>query len=442
MNLKDKTVCLIDSGTYLSRVEILKKSFGRTLYFNPCESQFPTSNEARIGYGIEGVELINPLVGDRQGIGFWDCIDEIDLFIFLDVGQGDIQEYLRKQGKRVWGSGHGDDLELFRWESKKLLKQIGLPVNSCHRIVGIKALRAFLAENEDKWVKISGTRGDQESFHHQDLTMTEPILKQMESRIGLIAEIMEFVVESPIHPAQEIGMDTICIDGKYPQKAMQGIEVKDEGYVCAVVPYDDFPEQARIINDKLAPLLERYHYRNDFCTEIRVPENLKPYLIDFTARSGSPPSELSQVMISNWPEIYWFGAEGKLIEPEWEYEYGAQAIIYSSWAATHPQPIRFPDEVKDHIKLKNYCVVNGQTQILPQMADLCEIGSVVAGGKTLIEAVLKVQEIAEQIEGQSIKIRLDSLPKAIGELQKAKEAGIKFKITLPTPEEINQALTK
>ena len=76
------------------------------------------------------------------------------------------------------------------------------------------------------------------------------------------------------------------------------------------------------------------------------------------------------------------------------------------------------------------------------MADLCEIGSVVAGGKTLIEAVLKVQEIAEQIEGQSIKIRLDSLPKAIGELQKAKEAGIKFKITLPTPEEINQALTK
>ena len=441
MNLKTKTVCLIDSGNFISWVDVLKKEFGRILFYNPCESQFPISEENRLGTGIEGVEVVNALVGDRRGVGFFDILDEIDLFIFPDVGRGDLQGHLRRLGKRVWGSGHGDDLELFRWECKQFMEQVGLPVHLCRRIIGVKALREYLESNEDKWIKISGTRGDQESFHHSSMEETNAILNRMVARIGIVMDIMEFVVEDPIDPAVELGYDGFNIDGQFPAKAMQGIEVKDEGYACAVVPYASFPWQVRVVNERLSPLLKRYQYRNDFCTEIRVPKSLEPHLIDVTARKPSPPNELSQLLISNWCEIFWYGAEGVLVQPIYTAAYGAQAIIYSSWAENNPQVISFPDAIKENVKLKNYVVVNGAIQIMPQPGGLCEIGSVVATGKSLIEAVQKCREAAKEVQGHGLKIRLDSLPKSIQEFQKAEEFGVQFKgLNLPTQEELSQAL--
>ena len=441
MNLKNKTVCLIDSGSFLSWLSVLKRDFGRVLYYNPCESQFPTSNENGIGKGIEGVELVNNLLGDRKGVGFWEILDQIDLFVFLDVGHADKQILLEKLGKRVWGSRHGDDIELFRWEAKHLLTNLGLPVQPCRRVVGIPALRELLAKEEDRWVKISGTRGDQESFHHVNLEMSEPVLRNIENQIGQLSRTMEFVVENPLEPAVELGIDTFCIDGEFPDDALQGIEVKDEGYVAKVVPYKDFPEQVRLINDALKPFFQETGYKNCWSIETRVPKSLKSYLIDATARAGSPPGELMQELITNWGDIFWEGARGKLVQPKWKAKFGAQAIIYSAWAESHPQQIWFPAEHAESVKLKNYHVFEGKVEIAQQPGGLCGIGSVVATGDTMLEAVKACNEIAKTIEGQGIKVRLDSLPKAIREFNKGEEMGIKFKgLQLPSEEELNQAL--
>jgi hypothetical protein len=442
MNLKNKTVLLYDTGNFISWAEKLKEYFGRVLLFVPSDRAFPVSNEARIGDGIEGVERVCSLTGERVGVGFWDVIDEVDLFVFLDVGFGDIQAHLRGIGKRVWGSGHGDDLELFRWPTKCLLNKLGLPVQPCRKIVGIDDLRAYLKKNKDKWIKLSGTRGDQESFHHEEMDLTEPILRQMEYKLGDVMKVMEFVVEDPITPAVEIGYDGLTIDGEFPDKAICGIEVKDEGYIGAVMNYSDFPKQVHAVNDKLSSVFKGYKYRNFFSTEIRVPKSLEPYLIDLTCRSGSPPSEVMQEMVSNWGDIFWYGADGILVQPEYKAKFGAQAIIYSQWAETNVQAIHFPDSIKDYVKLKNYCVIEGRTSILPQSVGLCEIGSVVAIGSTIVDAVKACNEKADQVKGYGLKIKLDSLPKAIEEFDKAKDMGVEFKnLKLPTSDEINSALS-
>ena len=63
---------------------------------------------------------------------------------------------------------------------------------------------------------------------------------------------------------------------------------------------------------------------------------------------------------------------------------------------------------------------------IPTDVEMEEIGSVVAVGKTLDEAIKKVKEIAEQVEGDCISINTDAF-------NDANEAISKFKkFNLPT----------
>ena len=67
--------------------------------------------------------------------------DEIDLWIFPDIGWGGTQKTLRKMGKAVWGSMGGDDFELYRTRFLDLLKQLKLPV--CHSMTSSPAERIW-----------------------------------------------------------------------------------------------------------------------------------------------------------------------------------------------------------------------------------------------------------------------------------------------------------
>src|SRR5438132_2087496 len=445
MNLSDKTCLLFDRGIFCSWSEKLSEIFGRTFLYVPYKSQFPTSTSTRIGYGLKNVERICGLDPDNPR-DFWDVVDEeaIDLFLFLDTGDADIQAQLGRMGRRVWGSGRADDLELFRADTKRLLEKIGLPQQPWEEVVGVDALRKSLYEKKNcVWVKISGNRGDSETFEYDpdDPESTETELKGLEYRLGTVMKEMRFTFEDEIYPAVEIGYDGISVDGEYPPESLLGIEKKDEAYFGAVVGYDDLPEQVREVNDKLAPILRKYECRNFFSTAIRLPEDLTPYVVDLTMRAGSPPSEVYQEAVENWGEVFWYGAEGIIVPLKFKAKYSCLAIIHCDYAATTAQTVRFPEEIAPFIKLKNYHIVDGLREVLPQPVPLKEIGSVVAISDDPLEAIRIVQERSKLIKPGDCIAKVDMLPKAIAEFRKGEEFGLDFGgLQLPDETELVKAI--
>jgi hypothetical protein len=432
-DLKSKTIMVRDYGLFASWALKLREDFGRVLYYCPFKSGFPKSQQYSIGTGLDGVERVTD---------FWDEVEHTDIFFFPDVYDGDLQVYLRSQGYPVWGAGKAEELELYRWQTKQLLKKdIGLPVQPVKQIIGIDDLREHLKENENKFVKISLLRGDFETFHHTTYELSEPILDDIEARLGPYKLFKEFIVEDAIDDAVEIGYDGYTIDGKYPGVAIQGYEIKDVSYIGLVSPYNQLPKQLKEVNEKLAPLFADYNYRGFWSSEIRVQKDGKPYLTDPCCRAGSPPSELYQEMYSNWGEIIWNGAHGQLTDPQPTAKFGVEVLIHSQWADQHWQALYFPPELRRWVKLRNLCQVDDIWYVAPQTVGLPEIGAVVAVDDTLLGAIKKVRGYCEQITGYQVDLNLKTLLDAVDQMKSGEEVGVGLPPgSLPTQSQVAHAL--
>jgi len=174
VNLKSKTCLIWDNGVFTELAVTLAKDFGRVLYYVPWTSGMPKSNALMIGEGLDGVERVaSP----------WSYYDDIDLWVFPDVYEGDLQDFLVSQGKRVWGCRSGACLEIDRPASKEESKKLGIDIGPYKVITGLDALREHLKANDDQWVKISGTRGDMETFGAKSYEKVEPRLDELEGEV-------------------------------------------------------------------------------------------------------------------------------------------------------------------------------------------------------------------------------------------------------------------
>lgn len=410
-----KSVLVYDNGLFVELAATLAKDFGKVYYYSPWQSAFPKSNAMLVGQGIPGVERVNE---------FEDHIDDTDLFVFPDVYAGALQRHLAGMGKRVWGSRMGEDLELDRMASKAYLQKLGVPIGKYTRVKGLTQLRAQLKLYGDQWVKVSCTRGDFESFHSKNYKNIEPRLDELEHNLGAKKHTQEFIVEDGINDAVEIGYDGYTVNGDFPDAAMIGVEVKDKGYIGHFVPASQMPDQITEINRVLYEALESFQYRNFLSMEMRITKDGTPWVIDPCCRMGSPPGELVQIMYTNLADIFWHGADGLLVNPIPAAEWGAELLIHSAWADKNWQAIQFPKELRDHIKLRNLTVINREYYVVPQAVGLPEIGAVVATGNTVEEAMEKVKEVAEQIDGYFLDLFPDCLEDAQTEIATLKEYGI------------------
>lgn len=416
-NLKEKIALVYDNGLFIEIAKTLSKSFKKVYYYMPWKNSFPKSNQYIVGEGIEGVERI---------YNFWDYKDKVDIFIFPDIYDGDLQLELQRQGKLVWGGRKGEDMELYRDRMKKYMKSIGLYVTPYTVIKGLDSLREYLKEHENVWVKQNITRGDFETFRSKNYQTIEPVLDELEHNLGRMKFVKDFIVEESLDDAVETGVDLYTVDGKYPTETLAGIEVKDLGYVGKIVSYDELSPKVTDFNDKIKPALEKFGYKGFMSTEIRVTKDKPPYMVDFCARAGSPPNELYQLMYKNLAEIIWYGASGFLIDPITTKKYGVEALIHSSWADRNWQAITFPEEYRNNIKLRNACKINDYYYAVPQSVGLPEIGAVVTEGNTIEEAVEQAKKIAESIEGHYIDIKIDSIDTALEQFEKLEEFGVKI----------------
>jgi hypothetical protein len=408
VDLRKKTCLVYESGVFVSIAETLAKSFGRVLYYCPWTSGMPKSNALLIGEGIDGIERVRSP---------WEFFDQIDIWVFPDVYEGELQEWLVSQGKRVWGCRMGGELEIDRPKSKEISRKLGIDIGPYKVITGLDALRSYLKMNDDQFVKVSGQRGDMETFGAKTYEKVEPRLDELEHNLGALKKVMKFTVEQGIPDAIETGYDGYCIDGKWPKGAMTGVEVKDEAYLMKTVRWSELPEQVRSVNEKLSPALKKYGYRGFISTEVRCTEDGKAYLIDPCCRAGSPPNELYQLMMANMAEAIWYGAEGIVIEPEFRAKWGAEVLLISEWADQNWMHVSFPDEIADNVKLRNFCIIEGEYYVIPQWTGCAEIGAVVAMGNTPDEAIAECKRICELVEGHLLDKPVDALDIAREQLE-------------------------
>jgi hypothetical protein len=398
---RDKSVLVVDHGLFVSLAELLVQHFGKVGYFCDWQSACPDGQDLILGSGLDGVDRVKYL---------WNEIDQYDLFVFPDCYNGDLQEYLRRQGKRVWGGGLRSDLELARWKTNQLLAKVGLPNNEAVQLTGMDELRAYLQEHKDVFVKISALRGLGETFHSQDYALVKGRLDDLEGRYGAMMEAVPFIVEKSIPDAKELGYDGYCIDGEFPNSAWIGAEEKAKAYVAKLLDYDELPDEVKEVNTKLS--YEMDGYRQFFSTELR-----NEFLIDTTCRHASPAGEVICQAMTNLPDVLYQGAEGHLVHGEWSAKYAAQIIFCSEWAKDHVICLEFPEEIRPWVKLYDHCRINGKDYVVPQPDKMKQLGSVIAFGGTADEACKIATERMKKIKGYDLESETDSLAKAAKTLE-------------------------
>lgn len=418
MNLKDKTVLFIDNGLFISFCRKIAPAFGRALYHKPFASAFVRTNDLAPGQGFSELEWIE----QPQAIE-----DEIDLFVFLDLYQSGWQERLRKQGKRVWGAGSGEEMELFRWEFKEELKKMGLPVQHCEHLKGMEELKKYLKSKKGTvYVKTSYVRGDFETFKCEDYKIVEPRLKELEHILGVKADSYEFIVEDEIPDCVEIGYDGYTIDGSFPSIAMQAYEVKDCGMIGMVKEYKELAEPIRLVNSKMVGMLKEHGYRGFLSTEIRYTKDKKAYFIDPCCRLGTPSNELLQELFEGWPEVLWYGGEGKIVSPTRKVRYGCLAIIESEFATQDWLSVQYPRAIDEFVKLRFHVRKGEKDYIVPQIIGIPDVGCVVGTGETLQAAIKQCKERAEMIKGFQLRVKTNALDEAMKVITKGRKFGIEF----------------
>lgn len=404
----NKTLLICEGGLFTSWAERLSREYERVLLFRPWTRSLPHPNDIRIASGYPQFERIEH---------FWEHVDEADTICFLDTHFADWADYLRQQGKPVWAPFYGEELEVERVQAKEVMEQVGLPVAPYKVIVGMSDLRDYLQAHENQVVKISKLRGLTETFTSDYYELIKPKLDEIEHKLGGGAEIQEFVCEDKIEAITEEGYDGWCIDGVFPGKAVVSCEIKDRGAASIVKAYAELNPDVRLTNDKMSPILQEFGYRSFISSEIRKTKK-SFFPIDWTCRAASPCGENLQELFSNMGGVIEAGAHGEVVEPIPVGKYAAQAMIASPFATENWLPIYIPEEVRSSFKLYHSCLIEGQEYIVPTSVDMEEIGTVVATGNTMDEAITKVKKLAKEIEGYQVHVDVDALEEAKEELEK------------------------
>ena len=408
-DLSSKSILVQDNGLFLNFALRMAEpgGFGKVYYVNNWRRGRPSFNEIAVGKGYDGIEVLKHE---------WDVMDKVDVIAFPDVLDGDRQVYLRRHGYKVWGSGKGEELELYRVFWKKMVAAMGLPVNDYKVIKGISNLRRFLEENEDKFIKISFMRGLWESRQHEKYWISKTHIDRLEYQLGPLAETTEFLVEEPVETKLEVAADGMFVTnsegiGRFLSLSLNGVEIKDSGYVGVVQRTEDMAGPFQMVSDALQPVLQRYGYANLFACESRIDGDDQPYPIDPCCRVASPAGEAQLATWDNLPEIVYHGAHGQIVDPVARAPYVAQAMIFNKGDENEWCAVDVPSEVRDKVKLYYGMRRGKEDWIVPQMNPFDEIGSVVDIGQTAEEAIKKVTAIAKKLGGD-ISIKIEALADA------------------------------
>lgn len=415
IDLSNKTILIVDYGTNIDFAIKMTETYGRVLFYSPYEEAYPNPYRHRIGTGIKGVEKIDNI---------WDYYADVDIWAFPHLFQGSFQNWLRADGRLVYGTGKGEDLEIYRDKFKLLQKELGMPLNQYVEKIGIDELCEYLKQHENLYIKNNIYRGLMETWHHDNYEVSKPYLDFLRSEYGMYQDREKFIVEYPIENAIEYGFDGFCINGSFTEKTIFGLEVKDCAYCCKFVSYKDLPKAVLRANEKLAPIMDAYNYRCWYSNEMRSISKDEAIITDMTCRHASPPTSLAMEMFEDFGKYVWEVASGEVPAIKSKYKYGCQLIMSSEWARKEPLAITFPPQYKNNVKIKNLSIEDGVHWFLPQIDELIQVGCILGMGDTLNQARDQATAIAKEVKGFLLDTHCGSLDDAQIEIDKLKKNGI------------------
>jgi hypothetical protein len=425
--LSDCTVLVSGHGLEISIAKCFAKKSKRVLYFSPYEEGFSTIRKGIIGDGFENIERCKDI---------WLAKREVDLWVFPDLHHAGEQLELESQGYSVWGSRQADSIELNRQKFLRLLKETGLDVPEYTVITGLTALRDFLKDKEDLYIKISEWRGDVETTHWRNWGLDQGTLDWWAIKFGPdVKEYVPFIVFKPIDTDLEIGGDTYCVDGQFPKTMLHGIEWKDKSYFASVTPTAEMPEQIQAVMAAFGPIVAPYRYRNQMSMEVRVKDD-QFYYIDPTHRLGLPSTSSQLALWTNFPEIVYHGAHGDLIEPEYDDLFSMECVLTlkgekKCWGVTE-----LPKELEEHVDFGGCCYVDGRYNFPPDDSHGEEVGWLRATGKTPRATLDRMKELVKSLP-EGLNANVESLADILKEIESEEEQGINFTDkVLPEPAEV------
>lgn len=440
MKIEDLHVHIQDAGSFLPLAQMFSKVARKTTYYSPMDQEFLGIERCVIGDGFDGFEREDEYLDP-------DFIKSVQLWVFPDQGYGGFQRYLRSIGKLVWGSMGASELELYRTRFLKVLNEVGLPVVHSVAIRGLTKLAEHLKSVENKWVKINRYRDNMETWHHQDYDHSERELERLSLCFGPLKEHVTFVVQdaidgTPDEPVIEAGYDGWCIErdgvAQFPKTSFQGVEKKNQLYLGSQLDYDELPEQIKIVNEKFGKALAEYQYRNFFATEIRIKGDEFSF-IDPTCRMAGMTQEHLIKTCTNLPDVILAGAQGNVINPEFENPFAAEATIhYKSANETEGwKTFKMSDEASEFVKLYRCCYADGVYHFPPHHSD--ELGVVIGNGPTPEDAIENMKDHFEMISDEPVSIELSGFADLIEDIEKAQEHGVPFS-DKPMPDPADVAL--
>jgi hypothetical protein len=417
-NRSPMRVCVVDNlgGSYLPIALHLSKHFQKVYFHSVSQSAFPKLATSKVGTGYSQITVLE---------SFWDHLDSFDIIVFTDLYFSDWGFQLRKMGKLVWGGSPSDVLETNRRLFKNELNNCGMAVAPTKYIKGLSALKLYLRDQKDKWIKVSYFRGEMETTKHTNYHQNALLFDDLTYHMGPLAEELNFLVEDSIPSIAELGTDGWCIDGKMTNGMIWGLEVKDSCYIGKTTTYKDVPSCLNEVNNLFAPVLAKYKHRGFYSTEVRVGEDGKNYYTDICARAGSPPSNTYMNLISNWADIIIEGCQGKLVEPKFIAKYGVEIILKSGSVVENFLPLFYDPKYEANINLKGAFKLNGATYIIPfKYAGyaLTEFGSVVVVGDNLENIMTQALTIAKSIEGPDVTYDAQALENGMETLKRVESA--------------------
>lgn len=416
--------CVIDHGLFLPIASKLAEQYDHVYYWSPWDDVAPKCQKGVIGDGLENVERV---------MDIWSIKDECDLFVFPDVGFGGLQKELISQGFPVWGHHGADELETHRGLFIETLENLGMDVAPYKKIVGLQALRDHLKDKTDKYIKVSVWRGNWETLKWHSLEEDRLLLDHYAYALGPMQDLFTFYVFDSIESDIEDGIDTYCINGKFPRVVMHGMERKDKSYLCAIQTMRSIPDKVREASEKFAPILESYGYRGFFSTEVRIAGE-KSYFIDPTCRAASPPSQVMTELFGNLGEIIYAGAYGECVEPKATAKFGVQASITLDRECDEWANLKIKPELRQWVKLGFSCEVDGTLWEPPH--DLKNmLGWLCATGDTVKEAIENLKDYRKELP-DGLDCDVESIAHLIIEAEEAAEEGIEFPGELPSPAEV------
>jgi hypothetical protein len=415
MTIEHAKVLIFDRGDHTYLAETFAAKAEKVWHYTPILGRQPKNKEDLIGSGMDGVEKIDD---------FEQYKDKADLIIFPGEFDGEICDRMRKEGKRVFGSGLSSDLEIDKILFLKTLKQVGLPVIKTVIVKGLDAAEKHLADKEDKWIKLPWCRGDFDTIHFHSMKTFQPWLDYQRLHLGEGgADKIKLLIQDSFPCVVESGGDRYCIDGEFTPTGTIGYENKDKSYVYRIVK--QLPKILDGIDKKMSPEFKARGYRGAYSTEARINKKGEVRFTDLTARLGSPPGEGICESYTTFAQDVFDVADGKIPEMKYENEYGAMIVLVSSWNEKNEICVDFPKEIQGNVKLRHSYKHNGNYYCTPNESS-GYFGAVVSQGKTLKEAVDKVNDMADQVK--TLELEFDHIH--MSEVEKMITDGKQFGIEM------------